>query len=120
LATAQGQAAEALADETAANLAANNNVIAQSSIRQNVNNQVQVQTQQFQDQLAYAEVGDEISMATTKLFSGKKLENPEKHAKRFKLNVVSDKLPADPAQNLSARLGYFAETLTDAASELFD
>jgi len=30
------------------------------------------------------------------------------------------KLPTDAAQNLSARFGYFAETLTDAASEWFD
>jgi len=28
-------------------------------------------------------------MATTKTFSGKKLQDPEKHVKRIKLNVLS-------------------------------
>jgi len=51
------------------------------------------------------------------MFGGKELEDPEKHVKRFKLNVLSKKLPADAAQNLSARFGYFAENLSVAASE---
>jgi len=65
--------------------------------------------QQLQDQLAYAEVGEDIAMTTTKTFSGKELEDPEKHVKRFKLNVVSKKLPADVLKNLNARFGYIAE-----------
>jgi len=68
--------------------------------------QVQVQTQQFQDQLAYAEVGDEVSMATTRTFNGKELKDPEKHVNRFKLNVVSKKLPANAQGNLAARFRY--------------
>jgi len=71
----------------------------------------------LQDQLAYAKVGDNISIAKTRMFGGKELEDPEKHVKRFKLNVLSKKLPADAAQNLSARFGYFAENLSVAASE---
>jgi len=59
-------------------------------------------------------------MTNTKTFSGKELEDPEKPVKRFKLIVVSKKLPADAVQNLNARFGYFAETLSDAASEWFD
>jgi len=59
-------------------------------------------------------------MTTTKLFSGKELDDPEKHLKRFKLNVLSNKLPADAEQNLQTRFGYLAKTLTDAASEWFD
>jgi len=86
---AQAQADQAVLAQQAADLAANNNVIAQNNIQQNINQAVQVKTQQLQDQLAYAEVGDEISMATTKKFSGKELEEPEKHVKRFKLNVLS-------------------------------
>jgi len=79
-------------DQAAADLAANNNAKAQNNIQQNINQAVQVQTQQLQDQLAYAEVGDDISMATTKTFGGKELEDLEKHVKRFKLNVVSKKI----------------------------
>jgi len=30
-----------------------------------------------------------MAMAATKTFSGKKLVDPEKHVKRFKLNVLS-------------------------------
>jgi len=74
----------------------------------------------LQNQLAYAEVGDDIAMATTKMFSGKELEDPGKHVKRFKLNVLSKKLPANAAHNLHAQFGYFAESLTDAASERFN
>jgi len=59
-------------------------------------------------------------MATTKTFSGKELEDPEKHVKRFKLNVLSKKLPANTPDQLQAKFGYFGETLTDAASEGFD
>jgi len=59
-------------------------------------------------------------MTSTKSFSGRELEDPEKHVNRFKLIVVSKKLPADAVQNLQARFGYFAETLSDAASEWFD
>jgi len=59
-------------------------------------------------------------MVTNKMFSGKELEDPEKHVRQFKLNVFSKKLSADGALNLHARFGYFAETLTDTASEWFD
>jgi len=60
--------------------------------------------QQLQDQLAYSEVGEDIAMATTKTFSGKELEDPEKHVKCFKLNVVSKKLLSNAAENLNANL----------------
>jgi len=59
-------------------------------------------------------------MTTTKMFSRKEIEDPKKLVKRFKLNVLSKKLPANAAQNLHARFGYFAETLSDAGSEWFD
>jgi len=53
--------------QQAAGLAANNNVIAQNNIQQNIIQAVQVQTQQLQDKLAYADVGEEIGMTTTKV-----------------------------------------------------
>jgi len=56
----------------------------------------------------------------TKTFSGKELEDPEKHVKRFKLNVLAKKLPVAAADQLSAIFGYFGVTLTDAASDWFD
>jgi len=59
-------------------------------------------------------------MTSTTTFRGRELEDPEKHVKRFKLIVVSKKLPCDVVQNLQARFRYFAETLSDAASEWFD
>jgi len=59
-------------------------------------------------------------MAATKTFSGKELEDPEKHLKRFKLNVLAKKLPVAAADQLFARFGYFGETFTDAANEWFD
>jgi len=60
-----------------------------------------------------------MAMAT-KTFSGKELEDPEKHVKRFKLNVLAEKLPLVAEDQLQARFGYFSETLADAASEWFD
>jgi len=56
-------------------------------------------------------------MATTKTFCRKELEDPEKHVKRFKLNVLSKKLPANALDRLHAKFGYFGETLTDAAGK---
>jgi len=61
-----------------------------------------------------------MAMAASKTFSGKELEDPEKHVKRFKLNVLAKKLPVAAADQLDAKLGYFGETLTDAASEWFN
>jgi len=46
--------------QQAANQAANNNVIALNNLQQDINQAVQVQTQQLQTQLAYAEVGEDI------------------------------------------------------------
>jgi len=88
-----------------------------NNIQQNIVQAVHVQTQQLQDQLSYAEVGEEMAMAATKIFSGKELEDPEKHVKRIKLNVLAKKLPVAAADQLSARFSYFGETLTEAASE---
>jgi len=45
---------------------ANANVLAQNYLQQNINQAVQIQTQQLQDQLAYAEVGEDIAMTSTK------------------------------------------------------
>jgi len=59
-------------------------------------------------------------MAATKIFSGRELEDPKKHVKRFRLNVLAKKLPVAAADQLQARFGYFGETLVDAASEWFD
>jgi len=59
-------------------------------------------------------------MQARKILSGKELKNPEKHGKRFKLNVFSQKLPADVGKKFHAKLKYFAETLTDSAGEYFD
>jgi len=95
---AQAQAAQAVLDQAAANLAANNKTVAQNNIQQNIYQAVQLQTQQLQDQFAYAKVGEDTTMSTTKIFSGKELEDPEKHVKCFKLNVLSKKLPADVGQ----------------------
>jgi len=61
-----------------------------------------------------------MAMAATKTFSGKKLEDLEKHVKRFKLNVLAKKLLAAAADQLFARFGYFGKRLTDASSEWFD
>jgi len=61
-----------------------------------------------------------MAMASTKTFSGRELEDPEKHVKRFKLNLLAKKLPLATVDQLQARFGYFSETLTDAASEWFD
>jgi len=61
-----------------------------------------------------------MAMSATKTFSGRELEDPEKHVNRFKLNVLAKKLPVAAADQLQARFGYFGETLTDAASEWFD
>jgi len=55
-------------------------------------------------------VGEEMAMAATKTFSGKELEDPKKHGKRFKLNVLAKELPAVAADQLFARFGYFGET----------
>jgi len=61
-----------------------------------------------------------MATASTKTFKGLELEDPEKHVKRFKLNVLAKKLPVAAADQLQARFGYFGETLGDAASEWFD
>jgi len=61
-----------------------------------------------------------MAMADTKTFSGRELEDPEKHVKCFKLNVLAKKLPVTAADQLDAKFGYFGATLTDAASEWFD
>jgi len=61
-----------------------------------------------------------MAMAATQIFSGRELEDPEKHVKRFKLNVLANKLPVAAADQLDAKFGYFGTTLTDAASEWFD
>jgi len=39
-----------------------------------------------------------MAMVATKTFSGRELEDPKKHVKRFKLNVLAKKLPADQLQ----------------------
>jgi len=49
---AQQQADQAVLAQQAVDLAANANTIPQNNIQQNINQQVQVQTQQLQDQLA--------------------------------------------------------------------
>jgi len=46
-----------------------------------------------------------MAMAVTKTFSGRELEDPEKHVKRFKLNVLAKKLPVAAADQLNARFG---------------
>jgi len=117
---AQQLAAQAVIDQTAADQTAQTNVLLQNNIQQDIVQAVQIQTQQLQDQLANAEIGEEMAMAATKTFSGRELEDPKKHVKRFKLNVISKKLPVAAADQLQARFGYFGETLTDTASEWFD
>jgi len=105
---AQQLAAQAVIDQTAADQAANaNNVIAQNNIQQNIIEAVEIQTQQLKYQLAYREVGEKMAMAATKAFSDNELEDPEKHVKRFKLNVLAKKLPAAAADQLFVRFGYF-------------
>jgi len=66
-ATLAGQqlAVQAVIDQTAADQAAQANVLVQNNIQQNIGQAVQLQTQQLQEQLAYAQVGEDMAMATT-------------------------------------------------------
>lgn len=89
-------------------------------IHQTIQDQVHQDTLILQVQLAEAESGEEISMTSHKTFSGKELDDPVKHVKRFKLDVASKKLPVPAVERLAATMGYFAQTLVDAANEWFD
>jgi len=52
-----------------------------------------------------------MAMAATKTFGGRKLEDPEKHVKHFKLNFLAKKLPVAAADQLFAKFGRLKHVL---------